>query len=451
MKITQNNINDLQAELKVVITPEDYQEKVDKELKNYRKNAEIPGFRKGKVPMSVINKKYRIPVLVDEVNKLLQEDLYKYISSEKVKVLGSPMPKNGQKMDWENTLGTFTFEFEIGLSPDLDVKITKKDKVKYYQIQADNKLVDNYANDIAKRYGAMSKPEISEEGDLVFCEIVQIDVDGNVMENGVRNEATVSMDFISDKKIKKQFIGVTEGDSFTVNVMKAFSNHTDLSSMLNITHDQLHDLSSEDFQFTVKNVSRIKPSEMNLELFEKVYGKDSVKTEKEFKERIKNEAERSFVPESDRMLKNDVVTYLIDKIKFDMPDEFLKRWLVHTSEKKVTLDQIESEYDMYSKSLRWQLIENNILENYNVKVSTEEVENHTKSLITMQMQQYGQPVPQEDKMNEIVSSILKKEDERKKIYDQLYDAKSLEVYKENFKLTEKAISYDDFVKLASEK
>ena len=450
MKITQNNINDLQAELKVVITPEDYQEKVDKELKNYRKNAEIPGFRKGKVPMSVINKKYRIPVLVDQVNKLLQEDLYKYISSEKVKVLGSPMPKDSQQVDWENT-STFTFEFEIGLSPDLDVKITKKDKVKYYQIQADNKLVDNYANDIAKRYGAMSKPEISEEGDLVFCEIVQIDVDGNVMENGVRNEATVSMDFISDKKIKKQFIGVTEGDSFIVNVMKAFSNHTDLSSMLNITHDQLHDLSSEDFQFTVKNVSRIKPSEMNQELFEKVYGKDSVKTEKEFKERIKDEAERSFVPESDRMLKNDVVTYLIDKIKFDMPDEFLKRWLVHTSEKKVTLEQIESEYDMYSKSLRWQLIENNILENYNVKVNTEEVENHTKSLITMQMQQYGQPVPQEDKMNEIVASILKKEDERKKIYDQLYDVKSLEVYKENFKLTEKAISYDDFVKLASEK
>ena len=450
MKITQNNINDLQAELKVVITPEDYQDKVDKVLKDYRKNAEIPGFRKGKVPMSVINKKYRIPVLVDEVNKLLQEDLYKYISSEKIKVLGSPMPKNGQKMDWENST-TFNFEFEVGLAPDLDVKITKKDKVKYYQIQADNKLVDNYANDIAKRYGAMSKPEISEEGDLVFCEISQIDVDGNIMENGVRNEATVSMDFISDKKIKKQFIGVKEGDSFTVNVLKAFSNHTDLSSMLNITHEQLHDLSSEDFQFTVKNVSRIKPSEMNQELFEKVYGKDSVKTEKEFKVRIKDEAERSFVPESDRMLKNDVVTYLIDKIKFDMPDEFLKRWLVHTSEKSVTLEQIESEYDMYSKSLRWQLIENNILENYNVKVSTEEVENHTKSLITMQMQQYGQPVPQEDKMNEIVASILKKEDDRKKIYDQLYDVKSLEVYKENFKLTEKAISYDDFVKLASEK
>jgi len=450
MKITQKNINDLEAELKVVINPEDYQDKVDKTLKDYKKNSQIPGFRKGKVPMSVINKKYRIPVLVDEVNKMLQQDLYKYISEEKVKLLGSPIPKNDEEIDWKNTT-TFNFHFEIGLAPDLDVKITKKDKVNYYRIKADDKLVNNYANDIAKRYGVMSKPELSQEGDLVFCEIQQIDIDGNIMETGIRNEATVSMDFISDKKIKKQFIGVKGGDSFRLNVIKAFTNHTDLSAMLNIKKDQLDNLISEDFQFTIKNISRIEPAEMKKELFEKVYGKDSVKTVKEFKARIKDEAERSFVPESDRMLKNDVVTYLLDKIKFKMPDDFLKRWLIHTSEKDLTLEQIESEYDMYSKSLRWQLIENNILQKFNIKVSNEEVENHTKSLIMMQMKQYGQPVPNEDKMKEIVSSVLDKEDERKKVYDQLYDVKSLEIYKEQFKLTEKAISYDDFVKLASEK
>ena len=156
-------------------------------------------------------------------------------------------------------------------------------------------------------------------------------------------------------------------------------------------------------------------------------------------------------PKVDRMLKNDIVTYLLDNTKFDMPDEFLKRWLVHTSEQEVTLDQIESEYGMYSKSLRWQLIENNILENFDVKVSAEEVEGHTRSLISMQMGQYGQAVPEEDKMNEIVANVLMKEEERKKVYDQLYDVKTLSLYKENFKLSEKAISYDDFVKLASEK
>jgi len=450
MKITKTNINDLQASLKVVVTPEDYQEKVDKILTDYRKTAEIPGFRKGKIPKGMIKKQYGTAVLVDEVNKLLQEELYKYITEEKVKVLGSPMPNNSQEVDWENET-TFNFNFEIGLAPDLDVKITKKDKVNYYKIEADKKIVDQYSNDIAKRFGKMSNPEVSKDGDLVFCEIVQLDVDGNVMNNGVRNEATVSMDFIADKKIKKQFIGVKSGDSFKVNVMKAFTNHADLSSMLNITHEQLHDLTSEEFQFTVKKISNLIPAELNEELFEKVYGKDSVKTEKEFKSRIKEEAEKSYITESDRMLKNDVVSYLIDKIKFDMPDEFLKKWLVQTSEQAVTLEQIESEYDMYQKSLRWQLIENNILEKFDVKVEASEVENQTASLIAMQMQQYGQPVPEQDKMNEIVASILMKEDERKKVYDQLYDQKTLEIYKENFKLTEKAISYDDFVKLASEK
>ena len=450
MKITKTNINDLQASLKVVVTPEDYQEKVDKILTDYRKTAEIPGFRKGKIPKGMIKKQYGTAVLVDEVNKLLQEELYKYITEEKVKVLGSPMPNNSQEVDWENDT-TFNFDFEIGLAPELDVKITKKDKVNYYKIQADKKIVDQYSNDIAKRFGKMSNPEVSKDGDLVFCEIVQLDVDGNVMNNGVRNEATVSMDFIADKKIKKQFVGVKSGDSFKVNVMKAFTNHADLSAMLNITHEQLHDLTSEEFQFTVKTISNLIPAELNEELFEKVYGKDSVKTEKEFKSRIKEEAEKSYIAESDRMLKNDVVSYLIDKIKFDMPDEFLKKWLVQTSEQAVTLEQIESEYDMYQKSLRWQLIENNILENFDVKVEASEVENQTASLIAMQMQQYGQPVPEQDKMNEIVASILMKEDERKKVYDQLYDQKTLEIYKENFKLTEKAISYDDFVKLASEK
>ncbi len=450
MKITKTNINDLQASLKVVVTPEDYQEKVDKILTDYRKTAEIPGFRKGKIPKGMIKKQYGTAVLVDEVNKLLQEELYKYITEEKVKVLGSPMPNKSQEVDWENDT-TFNFDFEIGLAPELDVKITKKDKVNYYKIEADKKIVDQYSNDIAKRFGKMSNPEVSKDGDLVFCEIVQLDVDGNVMNNGVRNEATVSMDFIADKKIKKQFVGVKSGDSFKVNVMKAFTNHADLSAMLNITHEQLHDLTSEEFQFTVKTISNLIPAELNEELFEKVYGKDSVKTEKEFKSRIKEEAEKSYIAESDRMLKNDVVSYLIDKIKFDMPDEFLKKWLVQTSEQAVTLEQIESEYDMYQKSLRWQLIENNILEKFDVKVEASEVENQTASLIAMQMQQYGQPVPEQDKMNEIVASILMKEDERKKVYDQLYDQKTLEIYKENFKLTEKAISYDDFVKLASEK
>ncbi|MEC8852934.1 MAG: trigger factor family protein, partial [Bacteroidota bacterium] len=214
MRITQSKTKDLMATLTVEVVEKDYRENVDKILKDYRKTAEMPGFRKGKTPMSIINKKHKTAVTVEEVNKILQDEMYKHITNNKVKVLGSPMPKKSEKtIDWEKQ-NDFSFEFEIGLAPDFDVKISKKDKLTYYNIQADKKLLDQYCNDIAKRYGTMGNMEISEEGDLVFCNIEQVDVDGNVMENGIKNEATVSMDFVADKKIKKQFIGVKSGDAF---------------------------------------------------------------------------------------------------------------------------------------------------------------------------------------------------------------------------------------------
>ncbi len=450
MNLTQSKAKDLMATITVEVVAKDYTEKVEKVLKDYRKTAEVPGFRKGKTPMGIINKKYRTSVVVEEVNKLIQDELYKHITDNKVRVLGSPMPIDETSIDWENA-ADFKFVYEIGLAPEFDVTITDKDKLDYHKIKADAKLVNGYCTDIAKRYGKMSNPEVSVEGDLVFCSINQLDVDGNVMANGVSNEATVSMDYIADKKIKKQFVGLKTDDVITVNVMKAFTNHADLSAMLNITHEALHSLTSEEFQFTVKNVNRLEPAELNTELFDKVYGPGAVKDLKEFKAKIKTEAEGQFVGESDRMLKNDVVTYFIEKLKLQMPDDFLKRWLVQTSEQPITMEMLELEYDMYSKSLQWQLIENKILENFEVKVTQDDVVAHTKKLIAMQMKQYGQPEGDDKQLTDIATNILKNEEERKKVYDQIFDERTLTVYKENFKLTEKSISYDDFVKLASEK
>ena len=450
MNLTQSKAKDLMATITVDVVANDYTEKVDKVLKDYRKTAEVPGFRKGKTPMGIINKKYRTSVVVEEVNKLIQDELYKHITEEKVRVLGSPMPMDDTKIDWENDVD-FKFVYEIGLAPEFDVKITAKDKLNYQKIKADAKLVDGYCTDIAKRYGKMSNPEVSEEGDLVFCSINQLDVDGNVMENGIKNEATVSMDHIADKKIKKQFIGVKADDVILVNVMKAFTNHSDLGAMLSVSHDAIHNLTSEEFQFTIKNINRLAPADLNVELFDKVYGEGTVKDVKEFREKIQAEAEGQFVAESDRMLKNDVVTYFIEKLKLQMPDDFLKRWLVQTSEQPITMEMLETEYDMYSKSLQWQLIENKILENYEIKVSQDDIIAHTKKLIGMQMKQYGQPEGDDAQLTDIATGILKNEEEKKKIYDQIFDERTLTVYKENFKLTEKSISYDDFVKLASEK
>ena len=450
MKITQSKAKDLMATITVELVAADYTEKVDKVLKDYRKTADVPGFRKGKTPMAIINKKYRTSVIVEEVNKLLQDELYKHISAEKVRVLGSPMPIDETPIDWENT-EDFTFQYEVGLAPEFDVKITAKDKLNYYKIKADAKLVDGYCTDIAKRYGKMSNPEVSVEGDLIFCAIAQLDVDGNVMSNGISNEATVAMEYIADAKIKKQFVGVKKDDVLKVNVMKAFTNHSDLGSMLNVSHDALHNLTSEEFQFTVKNINQLAPAELTTELFDKVYGEGTIKDVKEFKAKVQAEAEGQFVGESDRMLKNDIVTYFIEKLKLQMPDDFLKRWLVQTSEQPITMEMLATEYDMYAKSLQWQLIENKILENYEVKVTQEDVLNQTKKLIGSQMKQYGQPEGDDAQLTDIATNILKNEEERKKIYDQIFDERTLVVYKENFKLTEKNVTYDEFVKLASGK
>ena len=450
MKLTQSKAKDLMATITVEVAASDYTEKVDKVLKDYRKTADVPGFRKGKTPMAIINKKYRTSVIVEEVNKLLQDELYKHISAEKVRVLGSPMPIDETPIDWENT-EDFTFQYEVGLAPEFDVKITAKDKLNYYKIKADAKLVDGYCTDIAKRYGKMSNPEVSVEGDLIFCAIAQLDVDGNVMSNGISNEATVAMEYIADAKIKKQFVGVKKDDVLKINVMKAFTNHADLGSMLNVSHDALHNLTSVEFQFTVKNINQLAPAELTTELFDKVYGEGKVKDVKEFKAKVQAEAEGQFVGESDRMLKNDIVTYFIEKLKLQMPDDFLKRWLVQTSEQPITMEMLATEYDMYAKSLQWQLIENKILENYEVKVTQDDVLNQTKKLIGSQMKQYGQPEGDDAQLTDIATNILKNEEERKKIYDQIFDERTLVVYKENFKLTEKNVTYDEFVKLASGK
>ena len=281
MKITQSKAKNMVATIKVEVSENDYSEKVNSVLKRYRKDAVVPGFRKGKTPMSIIEKQYKTSVMVDEVNKLLQDNLYKHITDNKVKVLGSPLPKEEKEIDWKNNT-EFIFEYEIGLAPELNFKITKKDKLTYYNIEADNKLVDNYCNDIAKRYGKMSNPSESIDGDLVYCLITQMNSNGNILENGISNEATISIESIIEKKYKKKFIGLKADDRLSLNVLNVFKNKTDLSAMLKVSQAELSKLSSDLFEFTVKRINRLAPAELNKDLFEKVYPNEKVKSLKDF-------------------------------------------------------------------------------------------------------------------------------------------------------------------------
>lgn len=449
MKITKSKPKDLVSQITINVDYDDYKEKVDDILKDYRKKAVIPGFRKGKTPMSIINKKYKTSIVADEVNKILQDEMYKYIKEKKLAVLGSPMPIEDLDIDWSKE--NFKFIYEVGLAPDFEIKITQKDKLDYYIIKVDKKLIDTYSDDIAKRNGEMVESNKSNEDDLLFCSIQQLDDNNEVLPTGIKHEASVSIKVIADEKIKKKFIGLKKDDCLIVNVIKTFSNTTDLAAMLNIKADEVSKLQLQNFKFTVKKVSTLQPAKLDNKLFDKVYGAGKVKNIKEFRENIKKEVENQFDLECDRMLKNDVVKYLIDKMSLQLPDSFLKNWLVKTSKQPITMDLLNKEYELYSKSLKWQLIENKILEDNNIKVTQEDLLERTKGIVHIQMKRYGQENVEEKQLISIAENVLKDEKEKKKIYDQIYDEQTLLVYKKCFKLKEKKISYDDFVKLASKK
>ncbi len=446
MNITQEKIDALNAKLKVQLSSEDYQEKVEAVIVNYRKTASIPGFRKGKVPMGQVKKMIGKSVLVDEVNKLLQEAIYKHITENKVEVLGNPLPLTSE-VDWDNATD-FEFEYEMGLAPEFKVTLDKKSKFDYLQIVADKKMVDHYVTDMAKRYGKMTQPEKSEKTDLMMGEFTQLDGEGNALEGGINHTSSVALDIIQDKKAQKALVGLTDGDEVKLHITKDFSN--DAHHMLNIKKEELETLDA-DFTFKVNKISRMEPADMTQDLFDKVFGKDTVKSEKEFKAKVKEEVEKSFEGESDNKLKNDVILHLIKKTKLSLPDTFLKKWLVATNEQGLTEEQVEQEYEQYSKSLKWQLIENKIIKDNELEVKNEDVISHTKELIVSNFAQYGQPAPEDKKLEEIAVQVLGNEEERKKVYNQLYDVKTMSLYKEKFSLKNKEVTYDEFVKLASEK
>jgi len=445
MNISKENIDALNAIVKIELKASDYKAQVDAKLLNYRKTADMPGFRKGKVPMGVINKRYAIPVKVEEINKVLSDSLTKYIVDEKLDILGNPLPKDGAHINWE-AQEDFTFEYEVGLAPDFEVKISNKNKLDYYTITADKAMVDKYAEDITKRYGKMSSPEKVEDKDLVYGTFLELDSNGEEMEGGLSHQASISLETLSAKSLKAEFIGSTKGAVLTIDPKKSFVKGTDVASLLNIEKEPFELLTAK-FSFTIDNISRMQPAELTTELFDKMYGADVVKTEKEFRSKIASEAEVMFVAESDRKFQNDAVEYLLDKTSFELPEEFLKKWMQTVSETPVTREEIESQFVGYKTSLKWQIIENRIAKENKLSVSREEAISETKKLISAQMAQYGQLSPEEEMLEQYANQVLANKEEEKNIYDRAFASKMTQFFKENFKMNEKKITYDEFIKL----
>lgn len=447
MNITQENIDDLNAILKVKVTASDYLPKVETALKQAQKKASIPGFRPGKVPTSMIKKMYGKSIMVDEINKLLSDSLYKYIHENKIDVLGNPLPKadDNKVIDWDNQ-DEFEFLYEMGLAPKFNLELSAKDKFEYTTVKIDDELINKYTTDIAKRYGKVEQAEVITEGDFVNGDFVELDSNGEILAGGIFKSSSVFLERVKEAS-RKQFVGLKKEDKITLEAQNITDNVTDLAAMLGVDKQVAEGLTSK-FQFTVKSISRLAAADINQELFDKIYGAGVVNSEEEFKTKIKEELAAMFMNDSERKFYNNVVDRLMEKVNFNLPEDFLKRWIVAVNEKPVTLEQVDAEFDSYSKGLKWQLIENKIIKDNDIQVTNEEVIEHTKDLISKQFGKMSPNVMGEAELNDTAKRVLANQEEAKKIYEQVYGQKIMTLFKTKFTLENKEVAYDDFFNAA---
>lgn len=443
MNIEKNNVDTLSAELIINLQKEDYSPRVEKALKEYRKRAQLPGFRPGHVPMTVIQKRFGKSILAEEINTVLQDAIHKYIQENKIEILGSPMPKkdDGEVGNWEDP-NEFRFTYELALAPEITVTLDKNQHFVYHKVNVDDTIIDRHAKDLARRYGKMSDPEVSGDEDLLMAELNEVDQNGEIVAGGIFNKTTVSIEYVPDADTKKQLIGLKIGDSVIVDAMNLNSNHEDLAKMLGITHHQVHHLHNK-FKLTVTEIKHLEPHEFNQELFDKIYPAGEVTSIEAMKERVKAELEQMFSRDADWLFKREFAVEITNRINPTLPDAFLKRWIIMTNEKPVTPEQVEYEYPVYAGQLRWQLIENAILKQYELKVTPEEALEHVKSVLRDRYAQYGLPISDEE-LTEMAKKPLTNREELKNIYDFLYEEKMIQLVKERCNLEEKMLSFEEF-------
>lgn len=436
MNITLENIDALNAVVTVEIEKNDYNEKVEKVLTDYRKKANIPGFRKGHVPMGMVRKQYGKSVLVDEVNKLLQENLNKYLTEEKLDLLGNPLPKEQENLNWDAE--NFNFQFELGLAPSFEVNLKNKKAITQYNIVADEKTIDDQIVNIRKQYGKITPTtEITKETEItgVFKN----------EEEEIENTTTFSLDKIKGKTNTDKFLKAKTGDTLKLKTKNLFNEEFDLANALKLTVDKVKGLDIE-LTFEITETNNRELAEMNQDFFDKLFGKDAIKNEEELKKRLKEDAAKQFAQQADQRLLNDVTEYLVENTNFDLPQVFLEKWMQTSGENPLTAEQAKEEYAKSEKALRYQLIEGKLLKDNDIKVQFEDLKAHTTEMVKAQMAQFGQTNPSEEELNGIVARVLSNQDEARKLGEQLVSQKLLAFFKENVNLKVKELNYEEFIK-----
>ena len=448
MNITRENIDELNAIVTVSIEKNDYEATVNDVLKNYRKKANMPGFRPGMVPAGLIKKMYGKAALAEEVNKLLSKSLTDYIHDEKLNVLGEPLPNNEKQLpiDWD-TQTEYSFVFDMGLAPEIIVNLDKQTKMPYYNILASEEIVNKQMDAYAGRLGENKVVDIAEEKDTIRGNFVQLNEEGNELEGGIKAEQVIiAIDLMKDEEVKASFIGKKAGDVVVFDPVKTYDNQHEVGHMLNISHEQAENLSGN-FSFTIIEVLHFENAELNTDLFNKIYGEDSgITTEDEFKARIKTEIEENFVQSSDYKFAIDSRDALLKEIQFDLPEAFLKRWIKATNE-KMTDEQIDADFDNFMIDLKWQLIKDKIVKDNELKITEEDVRSLAKEMAVMQFRQYGLNNVSEEHLENYADHMLKNEEERRKLVSKKQEDVIVAAIKDKVTLDTKDISYEAFNKM----
>lgn len=448
MNITKENINELNATITVKIEKNDYEATVTEVLKDYRKKANMPGFRPGKVPAGLVKKMYGKAILADEVNKMLSHNLSKYIVDEKLNLLGEPLPNEEKqpKIDWDTT-EDFEFVFDVAVAPEIEVKLDKRKKFTYYNILVDDEMVNKQVENYTGRFGENENVDEVTEKSTLRGDFVQLDADGNELEDGIKAEKVIiAVDLMKDEAVKSEMIGKKAGDSVIFDPVKVYESKHEVGHMLNISHEEAENINGE-FKFTISEILNFKNAEINEELFKKAFGEDTeIKTEEEFRNKLKAELAENFNYSSDYKFGIDSRDALVEKTDMELPVEFLKRWLKATNE-ELTDEQIEADFDNFMKDLRWQLIKSALVKDNGIEVNDEDVKQLAKKVAAMQFSQYGMFNVPDEHLENYAGHILQNEEERRRLFTKVQEDKILEVIKSKVTLDEKEISQEEFNKL----
>lgn len=438
MNITRKDIDSLNAILTIQIAEEDYAGTVSKTLNDYRKTANVPGFRKGHVPMGMIKKQYGKAVMLEEVNKLVQKSLNDYLVEEKLELLGQPLPINQDNIDWDGK--DFSLDFELGLSPEFEVDLEALE-VPHFNIEVSDEMAQKQVEHIRKQYGKLiSKDEVGEEDEITGSfELEQANID---------NEATFSLNELKRKTDIKKFVGKKVGDKITLKTKNLFADGKEAAVRYLGVSEEIVETLDVEVEFIIDEINTRELAELNQELFDKIFGENEVKSEEELIAKIKEDGEKQFMQQSDQKLLDDIVEALIENTKFDLPSEFLQRWIQANAEEKISIEEAEEEYNKSEKGLRYQLIEAKIVNENKLSPKFEELKDFSAEMVTSQLAQFGQNNPSKEELDSIVMRILSNEEEVERIHKQLITKKILDFFKEKAKLKVKKVNFEEFVKEA---